>query len=161
MIRSTGSLFKIADLEPDDSRVVDVLSLEWFEASKTILRKKTKGGLDVAIRKESASNPFYDGDIIYTDAGLAIVVKIQPCECLVVTPAGFGDMTAVCHEIGNRHIPVYITGDAEIVIEFEHPLYHILTKNGYTPKREMRVLYHTHTLSMATQKSRTPKVTFK
>lgn len=161
MIRSTGSLFKVSDLGPDDSPVIDVLSLEWFETSKTILRKRTKGGLDVAIRKDSASNPLYDGDIIYTDGRLAVVVEIQPCECLVVTPAGFREMTAVCHEIGNRHIPVYIAGDAEIVTEFEYPLYHVLAKKGYAPGREMRVLYHTHTLSMTGQKSPAPKVTFK
>lgn len=161
MILSAGSLLKVSDLGPEDRPVIDVLSLEWFETSKTILKKKTKGGLDVAIRKDSASNPLNDGDIIYTDGRLAVMVEILPCECLVVTLAGFREMAAVCHEIGNRHIPVYIAGDAEIVTEFEYPLYHVLVKKGYAPVRKMMVLYHTHTLSLTEQKKPAPKVTFK
>jgi urease accessory protein len=161
MILSTGSLFHVLQLEEDANRVIDFLELEWYETAKTIIRKRTLGGLDAAIRKDSASNPLLDGDVIYHDERLAIVVKILPCICLVVKPSNFKDMVAVCNEIGNRHIAMHIGDQSEIATEFEHPLYQVLNRRGYNPQKEERVLYQTHTLSMTSERALLPKIKFK
>ncbi|WP_461488309.1 urease accessory protein UreE [Pontibacter sp. HJ8] len=123
---------------------VDFLDLDWFDTGKTTLRKRTRGGQEVGIRKDTL--PLEDGDILYLDEERAIVVNILPCECIVFKPDNFKDMATVCFEIGNKHIPISINESAEVLVEFEHPLYRLLERSGYEPRREVRKLLKTHAL---------------
>ena len=126
------------------SRLIDLLDLDWFDTGKTILRKRTRAGNEVGIRKDST--PLEDGDILYMDAEQVIVVNIIPCECIVFKPDSFKDMGTVCFEIGNKHIPIFINEEAEVLVEFENPLYRLLERSGYEPRREVRKLLKTHAL---------------
>lgn len=80
------------------------------------------------------------------DAERVIVVNIIPCECIVFKPGSFKDMGTVCFEIGNKHIPIFINEEAEVLVEFENPLYRLLERSGYEPRREVRKLLKTHAL---------------
>lgn len=130
---------------------VDFLDLDWFDTGKTTLRKRTRAGQEVGIRKDTT--PLEEGDILYLDQTRAIVVNILPCECIVFKPNTFKDMGTVCFEIGNKHIPIFINNEAEVLVEFEYPLYRQLERYGYEPRREVRKLLKTHALRVRRHES--------
>ncbi|SIR35148.1 urease accessory protein UreE [Pontibacter lucknowensis] len=123
---------------------IDFLDLDWFDTGKTTLRKRTRAGQEIGIRKDST--PLEDGDLLYLDGERAIAINILPCECIVFKPDNFKDMGTICFEIGNKHIPVFINEEAEVLVEFENPLYRLLERSGYEPRREVRKLLKTHAL---------------
>ncbi len=131
--------------------LIDFLDLDWFDTGKTTLRKRTRAGQEVGIRKDTT--PLEDGDILYLDEEQAIVVNILPCECIVFKPGNFKDMGTVCFEIGNKHIPIFINEEAEVLVEFEQPLYRLLERSGYEPRREVRKLLKTHALRVRKHES--------
>jgi urease accessory protein len=49
------------------------------------------------------------------------------------------DMAAICYEIGNKHLPLFLS-DNQILIPFEEPLFRWLEARGYAPVQEQRVL---------------------
>jgi urease accessory protein len=48
-------------------------------------------------------------------------------------------MGAVCYEIGNKHLPVFIQDD-EVLIPMEEPLFRWLQASGYAPAPAERKL---------------------
>ena len=121
-----------------------MLDVDWFDTGKTTLRKRTRAGQEVGIRKNTI--PLEDGDILYMDAERVIAVNILPCECIVFKPHNFREMGTICFEIGNKHIPIFINEENEVSVEFERPLYALLEKYGYQPQKEVRKLLKTHAL---------------
>jgi urease accessory protein len=124
-----------------------MLLLEWFETNKNIIRKRSLAGREVAIRKRRAT-PLYDGDILYIDGEEALTVKILACPCIVIRPQTIREMAIVCAEIGNKHIPIYINDEQEVIIAFERPLFHLLAKGGFRPTKEERIIAETNTLTL-------------
>jgi len=141
-------------------RTLDFLDLDWFDTGKTTLRKKTRAGQEVGIRKDTV--PLEDGDLLYLDQDRAIVINILPCACIVFQPGGFKDMATVCFEIGNQHIPLFINEEAEVLVEFENPLYRLLERAGYAPRREVKKLLKTHALRVRRHENKNArKITIK
>ena len=70
---------KIGNLKDTNiaGRVVDYLELEWYETTKRILHKKTKGGKEVILKFLTQAQSLTEGDILYNDAQKLIVVSIQ------------------------------------------------------------------------------------
>jgi urease accessory protein len=134
----TGNLkeFKVG------SRVIDVLSIEWFEATKRIQRKKTKMGAEIAIKFLKEGQRLRQDDVLYADDDRVIVIDIIPCDAIVVKPSTLLEMGSVCYEIGNKHLPVFIQND-EVLIPFEEPIYKWLLTSGYNTNRT-----HTKLLNM-------------
>lgn len=131
----------------------DVLDIDWFDTSKTILRKTTRNGREIGIRKDSS--PLLEGDILYKDDSCCIQVSIKPTECIIFQPRSHRDMAVICFEIGNKHIPIFINKEAEVVVEFERPLFRLLDRFGYNPKKETRKLLKTHSLKVNRHKAPT------
>lgn len=125
---------------------IDVLDIDWFDTAKTIIRRKTRQGRELGIRKDST--PLEEGDILYRNESLAIIVEIKPTECIVFKPENYRDMGVICFEIGNKHIPIFINEAAEVIVEYENPLFHLLERFGYQPKKEERKLLKTHALKV-------------
>lgn len=126
---------------------VDHLQLEWFDATKKIIRTSTVGGREIGF-KNLTSQQLSDGDVLYRDEdlGFCIVVKILPCSCLVFRAAGPKQMAYACFEIGNRHVPVFINDKQEVITAFEKPLFDLLSRRGLEPTIETRVIEKTSTL---------------
>ena len=120
-------------------RNVDLVSLEWYETNKRILHKKSGSGNDIVIKFLSEGQSLTDGDILWQDETTVIVVEIQQCEAIIITPTSMHQMASVCYEIGNKHLPLFYDGDT-IMIPFEAPLFKLLSAAGYEPKRENRKL---------------------
>jgi urease accessory protein len=62
---------------------IDYLYLDWFETGKRILHKKTTSGQEVVMKFLRENQQLGQGDILYADEKLLIVVAIHPCECLI------------------------------------------------------------------------------
>lgn len=121
---------------PVETRTTDVLQLEWFETNKKIMRRHTQGGREVGWRGLPVLN---DGDVLWMDDALAIIVQIQPAAAIVLSPVTMQDMAAICYEIGNKHLPLFLDGEA-VLVPFEEPLFRWLEAKGYQPRQEQRVL---------------------
>lgn len=110
----------------------DVLDIEWYETEKLLLRRSTRNGKEVAIRKNNRI-PLEDGDIIWMDDSSYICINIQPCECIVIRPANSYEMGVVCFEIGNRHIPICIE-ENRVSVAYEGALFTLLERGGFKPE---------------------------
>jgi urease accessory protein len=121
-------------------RRVDWLEVEWHETTKSRMRRKTKGGLEVLINR-SDRTALQDGDVLYLSDELVIILRIQPCDCIVLRPASLQQVGTVCFEIGNKHVPIFITDQEEVCVAYDGYLFQLLMSGGYMPAIEERVLY--------------------
>ncbi|EOZ91551.1 Urease accessory protein UreE [Indibacter alkaliphilus LW1] len=143
MIRIFGK-GKFTNSKIPESVEEDTLELDWFETSKTIFRKTTRNGREIGVRKDST--PLEDGDILYLDESFSIRVRIKPTACIVFKPKSHKDMGVICFEIGNKHLPIFISDEGEVLVEYENPLFTLLDRFGYEPRKETRKLLKTHAL---------------
>lgn len=135
--QKTGNL---SDLNIN-SRSIDWLQLEWYEAGKRILRRKTRNGLELALKFLNKNPALTQGDVLYEDEGTIIAVEILPCEVLVIQPVTPFEMASICYEIGNKHLPLFFDKD-ELLVPFEMPLFRLLQAQGYAIKQDKRKLLH-------------------
>lgn len=121
------------------NREIDVLIIEWYEASKRILHKQTKSGIAVTIKFLQENPNLKDGDILWQDQNTVIIVEIKPYKCIVITPPNILVASSICYEIGNRHLPLFYEGD-DLLVPYEMPLHNLLEASGYQVKVEERKL---------------------
>jgi urease accessory protein len=126
---------------PAGGRKIDAVELEWYETGKRILRKHTKEGREIALKFLRESPALEQGDILYADGEGLIVVEILACEALVIRPRAMREVAAVCYEIGNKHLPLFIEGD-ELLAPYEAPLFRWLLAAGYEVRKEERKLLY-------------------
>lgn len=119
--------------------VIDLLEMEWFETTKRIQLKATKGGMEIAIRFLKEGQRLLQNDVLYKDEQKAVVVHIKPCEAIVLSPQSLLQMGTICYEIGNKHLPLFIQ-DNQVLIPYEGPLFRWLQAGGHNPVREVRQL---------------------
>jgi urease accessory protein len=124
-----------------EGREVDPLRLEWYETGKRVMRKQTFGGREVALRFLNERPALMEGDVLYADEGVVIVVEIVACAVMVIPMVSLAAVAAVCYEIGNRHLPLYIE-EGELLAPLEEPLYRWLVGNGFEVGREERKLLY-------------------
>ena len=132
---------KIGSLEKIDinDRVIDYLELEWYETTKRILHKKTNAGEDVVLKFLNGSQNLTEGDVVYEDEQSLIVISIKPCEVIVIKPKSMYEMSYVCYEIGNKHLPLFYEND-ELLVPYEAPLFKMLQASGFDLIKEERKL---------------------
>jgi urease accessory protein len=121
------------------SRTIDHLSLEWFETQKRIMHKRSRAGIEVAIKFLGGGQNLTEGDILFMDNDIAIVVEILPCDSIAIRPKNMFEMASICYEIGNKHLPLFYDDDQVLVI-FEAPLFRLLSASGYEVKQQNRKL---------------------
>lgn len=115
-------------------REVDRLEIEWFEATKPVLRKQTARGEDVAVRFLEQGQRLRQGDVLFLDEHRAIVVEIRPCDAIRIKPATLLEMGLACYEIGNKHLPTFIHHDA-VLLPYEEPIFKWLAGKGFKAER--------------------------
>ncbi|MBL7962861.1 MAG: urease accessory protein UreE [Flavobacteriales bacterium] len=121
-------------------RRLDPVRIQWFEAGKRIQRRKSDGGLDLAIRFFKEGQRLQQDDILFMDEERLVVVEIEPCEAIQVTPGSLYEMGSACYEIGNKHLPLFIQDDV-ILLPFEAPIFRWLSAKGFrTEKVEAKLL---------------------
>jgi urease accessory protein len=104
---------------------VDVLSLDQWQAQKNRFRRKTDGGIDLAISLERNIH-LQDGDVLLWDnaSRLAIITRIQLKDVMVIrldglllqTPELLGrTCLELGHALGNQHWPAVVKGTSVYV----------------------------------------------
>lgn len=112
------------------------VELEWEELNKRILRKKTDKGTDIAISL-AKDESLHDGDILYENDNIQIVVRTKLEDVFVVSPKTMKEMGKAAFEIGNRHTPCLIEGN-EIIVRYDHTLEKLLDEVGVSYERSER-----------------------
>jgi urease accessory protein len=115
-------------------RLIDQLPIEWYESTKRIQRRKTKGGQEIAIRFLKEGQRLNQDDVLYMDDQTAIVVDIQPCDAIQVIPKTMLEMGTVCYEIGNKHLPLFIQDDL-VLMPYEDPTFKWLNAKGFDAQK--------------------------
>lgn len=126
---------------------VDVVIIAWHETRKRILHKETNAGVPVTMKFLKENPEFKDGDIIQKEGNQIVVVEIAPCECCVIKPRNGLEASAICYEIGNRHLPLFYEED-ELLIPYEIPTYNLLQQSGFEVRLEKRKLCHAFNTSV-------------
>lgn len=121
------------------NRIIDRLTIEWFEANKRIMHKVTELGKQVAIKFLQENPELKEGDILFADDTSVIVVDIKPCEVIIIQPTTILESASISYEIGNKHLPLFHEGD-QLLVPYEVPLYRLLQASGYVMKVEERKL---------------------
>ncbi|MDR6489198.1 urease accessory protein [Chryseobacterium vietnamense] len=121
--------------ENPTGKTIDYLDLEWFETTKRIQRKKTRQGIDVAIKFLREGQRLREGDILFEDAEKIIAVNVMETEAIVMSPTSLLEMGTVCYEIGNKHIPLFIQND-KVLLPFEMPMFRWLEASGFKPEKQ-------------------------
>ena len=134
------------------NRTIDFFEIEWYEAAKSRMKKKTRGGLEVLVEKAHRS-ALEDGDVLYLSEELAILLKIKPCDCVVLRPQSLQEAGIICFEIGNKHVPIFITEENEVCVAYDAPLYQLLLNGGFKAEIEERVLHPAQMLKAYGNKS--------
>lgn len=136
-------------------RRIEYVDIEWHEAFKKIHRKVSDQGSDVGIRMDDSvlSRGLFQGDVIYLDEEVAVVVNTPPCEVIAIsTTEGHGMMAAkACYEIGNRHAPLFWgeTYDDFITI-YDEPMMAMLSKiHGLVVEKKVAKLNFDRRISAA------------
>jgi hypothetical protein len=72
-------------------KTIDYLDLEWFETTKRIQRKKTRQGVDIAIKFLREGQRLREGDILFEDVEKVIAVNVLETDAIVMAPLFVGN----------------------------------------------------------------------
>ena len=122
-------------------RTIDTVQLQWFEANRRLMRKISARGVDVAFKLFQEGACLQHDDVVYLDAHSALVIQIEPCAVIVLSPQTLPEMARACYEIGNKHAPLFLDGD-EVLVPYDAPMFAWLAAAGFAPRQETRRLNH-------------------
>ena len=122
---------KIIGKLSETDKKTDIVTIEWFERDKKILRKTTSSGQEIGIKIDTALN---QDDIIYEDENMIIAVDIAPCDLVSVKVSDIREMGRLCFELGNRHLSLSITED-KVRCPFDEPTFEYLKKLGFSAEK--------------------------
>ncbi|CAN5496915.1 urease accessory protein UreE [soil metagenome] len=131
-------LGNINSFQQHDKRV-DWLQLEWHEACKRIMHKRTQSGREVVMKFMGEAQQLTQGDILFEDDKTIIAVDIMTTDAIIIEPVSMFEMASVCYEIGNKHLPLFYENDM-VLVPFDLPLFRLLTVQGYKVKQEQKKL---------------------
>src|SRR5438309_387593 len=131
-------LGKLNDYEIN-GRAIDVLPLEWYETGKRIMQKRTTGGQSISMRFMKERPDLNKDDVLYADENSIVIIDIVETDVIVVVPVSILQTAALCYEIGNKHLPLYVE-ENEFLIPFDQPLFGWLKRAGFEPVQQRRKL---------------------
>lgn len=92
----------------------DTLHLTWEERRWTRRRAATTGGREIALALPTGS-VLQPGEVIALGADWYLVVEGRPEPVLAVVPRDRSEALRVAFDVGNRHFPLALDGDALLV----------------------------------------------
>lgn len=134
----TRALYNCAE-SPETKQPTDHLDLQWYESTKRIQRRRTRAGVEVAIRFLGQGQDLLDGDVLFEDEQSRIVVNLLETKAIVVHTSSLQEIGLVCYEIGNKHIPLFLQDDT-VLLPFEAPMFRWLENHQYQPEIKMMKL---------------------
>lgn len=103
----------------------DLLSLAWYEVGRTRLKRRTKNGFEVDIKRVYGQD-FQVGELLQTTAQTSVCVEISPCICIVLHAKDLATTGSFCYDVGNRHLPIFEI-DCGIAVAYDARLYEALS----------------------------------
>src|SRR5262245_50504439 len=89
----------------------DTLSLTWEERRWPRKRVRTRGGRDVACALPTGSL-LRPGAVVAIEADWYLAIEGRPEPVLAVAPRDRAEAVRIAFDVGNRHFPLAIDGDA-------------------------------------------------
>lgn len=103
----------------------DFLELEWYEVNKSVMKRKTRAGLDVQLNfKEKVT--LLDNCLLYSNLEQSIRVYIRPCLCILLQSESIRTIGQFCYDVGNRHLPIYQFEAHGVAVSYDGRLYQAL-----------------------------------
>jgi urease accessory protein len=111
--------------EFDDMEYVE---LTWDEMRKRRLRTQTDRGRSIEFAFPEGDS-LADGDLIAVDGSMGIIIKAAVEVVLSIVPSSPLELGIICYELGNRHLPAWISPE-EILVSYDSVLEANLTERG-------------------------------
>lgn len=129
------------DYEPN-FRQIEAVVLTWDEMRKRRMRVQTDGGrwMDLAFDEGGA---LCDGDLLYVEGDLGIILRMAPEEVLAIYPRTPRELGLICYELGNRHLPSWLSPDEILVID-DPVLKEFLRQHGIQFESQIRTVSAPH-----------------
>jgi urease accessory protein len=103
-------LGNLADFDPGVERV-DELELTAEERERAHRRVRSRGNRELIISLPRGEE-LHDGDVVYVEGGVAVVVVAAPEDVLEVSPRTTREWALVAYQLGNLHRPARFLEDA-------------------------------------------------
>lgn len=128
-------LGNIAEL---DQRVetVDELELTAEERERAHLRVRSRGNRELIISLPRGEE-LLDGDVVYIDGGVAVVVVAAPEDVLEASPRTKKEAALAAYQLGNLHRPARFLEDS-ILTPYDHASEEVLRALGVPTRRDTR-----------------------
>ena len=122
-------------------RRLDHLDLRWDECHRRASAKTTGSGRPVRLLLRLGV-VLRDGDVIADTVDCLLVVRVMPCQVLVVRPTSPHEAALTTLELGNLHVPVEV-GETEILTPADGPAMGVLTRRSIVYSVEERLFQPT------------------
>ena len=114
----------------------DTVVLNWEDRRKSRQKVRTEKGTELIIALPTGTI-LRDGEILYANEHGYIAVEAAQEQVLVVDSGNIAAGAMVAYEIGNRHLPIALSG-SKIVTPRDAPLEEFFLKNGIPYRLEKR-----------------------
>jgi urease accessory protein len=115
---------------------VDELELTTEERERAHLRARSRGNRELIISLPRGAE-LHDGDVVYVEDGVAVVVVAAPEDVLEVSPRTTREWALAAYQLGNLHRPARFLPDA-ILTPYDHPAAETLRALGVATRRVRR-----------------------
>lgn len=122
---------------PAGEREVQRVEIRSDDLAKRVLRLQTSAG-EIGLRFVDERR-LRDGDVIYADDALIVVVRVAQDDVLVIRPRDLGQALEIGHALGNRHLPAQVEGGA-MVVRYDPLVEELLRAKAVPHSRELRSL---------------------
>jgi urease accessory protein len=130
-------LGKLADFDPGVEKV-DELELTAEDRERAHRRVRSKGNRELIISLPRGAE-LHDGDVVYVDHGVAVVVVAAPEDVLEVSPRTTREWALAAYQLGNLHRPARFLADA-ILSPYDGSIQEVLCGLGLRARRVRRGL---------------------
>lgn len=124
-----------------DGERLDFLDLRWDECHRRASLKQSRSGRSVRLLLRLGV-VLRDGDVLADTADCLLVVRVSPCEVIVVRPASRSEAAMTALELGNLHVPVEVS-ETEVLTPADGPAKGVLSRRGIVFAIEERLFQPT------------------
>ncbi len=128
-------LGKLAELDPR-IETVDELALTAEERERAHLRARSTGNRELIISLPRGEE-LHDGDVVYVEGGVAIMVVAAPEDVLEVSPRTTREWALAAYQLGNLHRPARFLPDA-ILTPYDRSSEEVLRALGVVTRHATR-----------------------
>lgn len=139
---------RLEDLHLHAGIEIDYLDLEWYETTQKIFHTSTRAGRPLIGRFLKEKHRLQENDVLYAGDTWVLLVAVKPCEVMVIPVADLATTAAICYEIGNKHLPLFLE-EQELLVPFDGPTFAQLNLAGFSVFRAHRKLLHPLKTSVA------------